>query len=37
MTEAVNAANALNTIVQGVSEEAGAAATGDWGAIKIST
>lgn len=37
MTEAVNVAMSLNTDVVGVSEEAGAAATGDWGGIRLST
>lgn len=37
MTEAVNVAMTLNTEVVGISEEAGAAATGDWGGIRLST
>ncbi|RYH22833.1 hypothetical protein EON65_18680 [archaeon] len=37
MTEAVNVAMSLNTDVIGVSEEAGAAATGDFGGIRLST
>jgi hypothetical protein len=37
MSEAVNIANVLNTIVAGVSEEVGSAATGDFGGIKLST
>lgn len=37
MVEATNVAAALNTTVQGVSDEAGAAATGDFGGIQVST
>lgn len=37
MTEAMNVAQTLNTIVQSVSEEIGAAAGGDYGAIKLTT
>jgi hypothetical protein len=37
MTEAVNLAASLNTVVTGISEEEGAAAGGDFGGIRFST
>jgi hypothetical protein len=37
MAEAANVAQSLNTSVQGISDEVGAAATGDFGGIQVST